>query len=103
MSQSVIFSILMILLSKQKVTREYLAERFSVSKRTISRYLSVLEDAGVPNVSVTGINGGNSIADDFKPDKTFFSEAESLRLLDALKKTAGGYGDKAKIAHAAKI
>ncbi|MDE7106786.1 MAG: HTH domain-containing protein, partial [Clostridiales bacterium] len=48
MSQSTIFAILMILLAKRKVTRDYLAERFSGSKRTVSRYITELIDAGVP-------------------------------------------------------
>lgn len=69
MQQSTIFSILMILLTRRKVTRDYLAERFSISKRTVSRYLNVLEDAGVPIRSVTGKNGGISLADDYILDK----------------------------------
>ena len=51
MQQAVLFSILTILLTKRKVSRDYLAERFSVSKRTVSRYLAVLEDSGVPITS----------------------------------------------------
>ncbi len=93
MQQSVIFSILMILSSRRKVSRDYLAERFSVSKRTVSRYLGVLEDAGVPIVSTSGVNGGISLADDYMIDRTHFTEAESLRIKDALERTAGEYGD----------
>ncbi len=93
MQQSVIFSILMILSSRRKVSRDYLAERFSISKRTVSRYLGVLEDAGVPIVSTSGVNGGISLADDYMIDRTHFTEAESLRIKDALERTAGEYGD----------
>lgn len=93
----------MILLSKRKVSREYLAERFSVSVRTVSRYLGVLADAGVPIVSETGPNGGISLADDYILDKTVFSEAETLRIKDALKKTADDYGDKINLSLAEKI
>ncbi len=93
MQQSTIFSILMILLTRRKVTRDYLAERFSISKRTVSRYLNVLEDAGVPIRSVTGKNGGISLADDYILDKSYFSEAETIRIKSALEKTAEAFGD----------
>lgn len=103
MKQADVFSILMILLNKRRVSRDYLAERFSVSKRTISRYLSVLEDAGVPIVSVTGRGGGISLDENYIFDKSFLSEAEMLRLKDALERTSEKYGDKVNHALAEKI
>lgn len=98
MSQSTIFSILMILLAKRKVTRDYLAERFSVSKRTVSRYVTELIDAGVPIISTTGHHGGYSLADDYVLDKSVLTEAESLRIKDALSRTADSYDDKVNLA-----
>lgn len=103
MPQSTVFSILMILLAKRKVSRDYLAERFSVSKRTVSRYLSTLADAGIPIESIPGVNGGVGIADDFMLDKTVLSEAETIRIKDALNKTAGIYGDKVNAAISEKL
>lgn len=103
MSQATVFSILTILLSKRKVSRDYLAERFSVSKRTVSRYLTVLEDAGVPLISFPGPGGGVGIADDYVLDKSFLSEAETMRLIDALGKTSELYGDKINRAIAEKL
>ncbi len=103
MTQATVFSILLILLNRRKVSREYLAERFSVSKRTISRYLAVLEDAGVPVVSQTGPGGGISVADGYTLDKSFISQAETIRLIDALDKTAETYGDKVNRALAEKL
>ncbi|MCH5351614.1 MAG: YafY family transcriptional regulator [Clostridiales bacterium] len=98
MPQSTVFSILMILLAKRKVSRDYLAERFSVSKRTVSRYLSTLADAGIPIESIPGVNGGVCIADDFMLDKTVLSDAESVRIRDALERTSAAYGDKVNTA-----
>ena len=98
MSQSTVFSILMILLSKRKVSRDYLAERFSVSKRTVSRYIGDLIEAGVPIISTSGHYGGYSLADDFIVDKSVLTEAESLRIKDALQKTASVYDDKVNLA-----
>lgn len=98
MSQSTIFAILMILLSKRKVTRDYLAERFSVSKRTVSRYVTELIDAGIPIISTPGHHGGYSLADDYVLDKSVLTEAESMRIKDALGKTASLYDDKVNLA-----
>lgn len=93
----------MILLSRRKVSREYLAERFSVSTRTVSRYLTILEDAGVPIVAVPGRNGGVTLTDDYTIDKTFLSEAETNRLISALEKTAAHFDDKVNNAIIAKL
>lgn len=98
MSQSTIFAILMILLSKRKVTRDYLAERFSVSVRTVSRYITELIDAGIPIISTSGHHGGYSLADDYIVDKSVITEAESLRIKDALGKTVPLYDDKVNLA-----
>ncbi|WP_338022255.1 YafY family protein [Anaerocaecibacter muris] len=98
MQQSNVFSILMILMSKRKVSRDYLAERFSISKRTVSRYLNILEDAGVPITSVPGRGGGVMLADDYIIDKSFLSEAETIRIKNALSRTADEFDDKANLA-----
>lgn len=103
MQQSTVFSILMILLTKRKVTRDYLAERFSVSTRTVSRYLNILEDAGVPIISVPGIGGGIALADDFTVDRTFLSEAELSRIRSALDRTANDYPDNVNRALSEKL
>lgn len=93
MQQSTIFSILLILLTKRRVSRKYLSERFSVSTRTVSRYIAVLEDVGVPIITLAGRGGGFSLADDYTIDKSFLSEAEALRIKDALFRTAESYAD----------
>lgn len=98
MSQSIAFSILMILLDKRIVSRDYLAERFSVSKRTISRYLTILEDAGIPITSTPGRGGGVTLTDDYLLDKSYLSEAETIRIKDALATTQSEYGDKINFA-----
>ncbi len=93
MQQDVLFSILMTLLTKRKVSRAYLAEKHSISTRTVSRYIRVLEDAGVPVLAEAGKNGGIMLYDDYVLDRTYFTEAEALRLKDVLEKTADDYGD----------
>ncbi|MBD5131418.1 MAG: YafY family transcriptional regulator [Clostridiales bacterium] len=98
MQQSTIFSILMILLNKRKVSRSYLAERFDIDVRTVSRYLLVLQDAGIPITSIPGRGGGVMLADDYMLDKTILTEAETGRIKDALARTAEQYGDKVNAA-----
>lgn len=94
MKQDVMFSILMILLSKRKTSRVDLAERFALSERTISRYLRTLEDSGVPILCESGRNGGVMIYDDFTLDTGFLTEAETLRIKDALLRTDTDYSDR---------
>lgn len=94
MQQDVLFSILMVLITRRKVTREYLAERFSMSKRNVSRYIRILEDSGIPITVEPGREGGIMLYDDYMLDKTVFTEAEALRIKDALSRTENEYGDK---------
>ncbi len=103
MKQDVLFSILMILLTKRKASRAALAERFALSPRTISRYLRTLEDAGVPVVCESGRNGGIMLYDDFTLDAGFFTEAEMLRIKDALARTEYEYDDRINRAIAEKL
>lgn len=103
MQQSTIFSILVILLTRRRVTREYLAERFSISTRTVSRYIAVLEDAGVPIDFAPGRGGGIMLSEDYTIDKSFLSEAEAMRIKDALERTKGAFSDNVNAAIADKL
>lgn len=91
---SVVFSILMNLLSSNRLTREMLAEKYEVSTRTISRYIDVLIESGVPIISVPGVGGGYTLPDDYKLDRGFLTEIEIKRLNETLEKTANDYDDK---------
>lgn len=77
--------ILAILLQKQMVTAPYLAEKFEVSRRTINRDIEDLCKAGIPIVTQQGIYGGISIVEDYKVDKTFFTQAEMQDILAGLR------------------
>ena len=58
-----LIGITMLLLQKGKVTAPELAERFEVSRRTISRDIEDICRAGIPLVTVQGYGGGISIAE----------------------------------------
>jgi predicted DNA-binding transcriptional regulator YafY len=80
-----LLEITIILLSKKTITAGELAERFSVSVRTIYRDIDVLSTAGVPVYTLKGQGGGISLLEDFTLNKALFTQQESESLLLALK------------------
>ncbi len=77
--------ILSMLLQKDMVTAPYLAELFEVSRRTINRDVEDLCKAGIPVVTKPGANGGISIMENYKMDKTLFTNAEMQDILAGLR------------------
>ena len=77
--------ILSVLLQKETVTAPYLAEKFEVSRRTINRDIEDLCKAGIPIVTKQGVNGGISIIENYKLDKTLFTQGEMLDILAGLR------------------
>lgn len=90
-----LLGIVMILLQKDKVTAPYLAEKFEVSKRTINRDIEDLCMAGIPIITTQGGNGGISIADGYKVDKSVLTYDEmqnlvtGLKVIDSISKESG--------------
>ena len=77
--------ILSILLQKESVTAPYLSEMFEVSRRTINRDIEDLCKAGIPIVTRQGANGGISIIDGYKIDKTMLTHDEMQDILAGLR------------------
>lgn len=77
--------ILSILLQKEKVTAPYLAEKFEVSRRTINRDIEALCMAGIPLVTEQGANGGVSIMEDYKIDRTLLTTSDMQAILAGLR------------------
>ena len=71
-----LIGILAILLQQEKITAPELAEKFEVSRRTINRDIEHLCQAGIPVMTVRGKNGGISIIDDYKIDKTLLTSSD---------------------------
>ncbi|MBQ7224845.1 MAG: YafY family transcriptional regulator [Clostridia bacterium] len=84
MNSSVMFGILITVLSHKKVTKRQLAEKFEVSERTVIRYIDALCASGVPIYSIRGKNGGYSIPSEYQFDKTYFTEGELARIRTCL-------------------
>ncbi len=77
--------ILSVLLQKDAVTAPYLADLFEVSRRTINRDIEDLCRAGIPIMTRQGVNGGISIIENYKLDKTLFTNAEMQDILAGLR------------------
>lgn len=77
--------ILSVLLQKETVTAPYLAEKFEVSRRTINRDIEDLCKAGIPIVTKQGVNGGISIIENYKFDRTLFTQGEMQDILAGLR------------------
>ncbi len=88
-----IIGIITTLQQKGKVTAPYLAEKFEVSRRTISRDIEAICQAGIPVVTEQGKDGGISIMKGFSFDTTVFTEEElqsvftGLKTLDSISKS----------------
>lgn len=79
-----LIAILSVLMQKQKVTTGYLAEKFEVSRRTIMRDIEVLNNAGIPIIAEQGYNGGISVMENYKIDKTLLSEKDMKAIMAGL-------------------
>jgi predicted DNA-binding transcriptional regulator YafY len=80
-----LLGILTVLLQNERVTAPQLAERFEVSRRTVSRDIDALCMAGIPVVARQGGGGGLSIAPGYKLDKSVLTEGELASIVAALK------------------
>lgn len=80
-----LLGIVMILLQREKVTAPYLADKFEVSRRTINRDIEDLCKAGIPVITTQGGNGGISIADGYRIDKSVLTYQEMEHVVAALR------------------
>lgn len=91
-----LLGILTVLLQKESVTAPYLAEKFEVSRRTVSRDIDVLCKAGIPIYTKQGGGGGICIADGFKLDKNVLTKDELTNMITSLK-ALGSVSEKSSI------
>ena len=77
-------SIIMMLLDKERVSAQELADRFEVSPRTIYRDIETINMAGIPVRSTPGVGGGFEIMQEYKLDKNVFSAADLSAILMGL-------------------
>ncbi|MEA5142818.1 MAG: YafY family protein [Oscillibacter sp.] len=77
-------SIIMLLLEKERVGAQELADLFEVSPRTIYRDIDAINMAGIPVCSTSGVGGGFEIMQKYKIDKKVFSTADLSAILMGL-------------------
>lgn len=77
-------SIIMMLLDKERISAQELADMFEVSTRTIYRDIDTINMAGIPICAAPGVGGGFEIMPKYKIDKKVFSTADLSALLMGL-------------------
>ena len=77
-------SIIMILLDKERISAQELADMFEVSPRTIYRDIDAINIAGIPVRSTPGMGGGFEIMQKYKVDRNVFSTADLSAILMGL-------------------
>ncbi len=80
-----LIGILIVLLQDNRVTANFLAKKFEVTCRTISRDIYSLCQAGIPIVTYQGYGGGISISEGFKLDKSVLTHNELSSIITAIK------------------
>jgi len=80
-----LLGIITVLLQREKVTAPELASKFEVSRRTIHRDVEDICKAGIPIITYQGGDGGISIAEGYKIDKTAISVDEHQNIITGLK------------------
>jgi predicted DNA-binding transcriptional regulator YafY len=77
-------SMILILLEKDRISAQALAEMFEVTPRTIYRDMDTINLAGIPVVSIPGVGGGFEIMQKYKIDKKVFSASDLSAILMGL-------------------
>jgi len=79
-----LIGIIATLQQRGRVTAPYLAEKFEVSRRTISRDIEDICRAGIPIVTTRGGQGGIALMEGFSLDTTVFTRGELSAILTGL-------------------
>lgn len=82
-------SMIMILLDKERIGAQELADLFEVSPRTIYRDIDAINMAGIPIRSISGVGGGFEIMQQYKIDQKVFSTADLSAIMMGLSSLAG--------------
>ena len=77
-------SIILLLLEKERIGAQELADMFEVSPRTIYRDIDSINMAGIPVRATSGVGGGFEIMQQYKIDKKVFSTADLSVILMGL-------------------
>lgn len=79
-----LMSIVLVLLDKERISAQELADMFEVSLRTIYRDIDAIDLAGIPIRSTSGVGGGFEIMPNYKIDRKVFSTTDLSAILMGL-------------------
>jgi predicted DNA-binding transcriptional regulator YafY len=82
-----VLTVLELLQSRPQLTGHELAERLEVSPRTVRRYITMLQELGIPVEAERGRHGAYRLAPGFKLPPLMLSEDEALALVLGLRVT----------------
>ncbi len=82
-------SIILLLLEKERVGAQQLADLFEVSPRTIYRDIDAINLAGIPVRATPGVGGGFEIMQNYKLDRKVFSADDLSAILMGLSSLSG--------------
>lgn len=77
-------SMIMLLLNRERIGAQELADLFEVSPRTIYRDIDTINMAGIPVLGTAGAGGGFEIMPSYKMNQKFFSTADLSALVMGL-------------------
>jgi predicted DNA-binding transcriptional regulator YafY len=103
MKYQIMIKILLLLLSRKKVTAKEIASRYEISQRSVYRYIEELNVSGIPVDVTRGRYGGISIADTFKLPAGYFTREEYAAAVNALTAFSAQVSDEALISALEKI
>lgn len=99
----IMVKILMLLLSRRKITAREIADRYDVSIRSVYRYVEELSVSGIPVDVARGRYGGITIADTFKLPAGYFTREEYASAINALRAFSTQVGDEATLSALEKL
>src|SRR5215204_881025 len=82
-----VLTVLELLQTRPQLSSQELAERLEVSPRTVRRYISMLQDLGIPVEAERGRHGAYRLAPGFKLPPLMLTEDEALALVLGLRVT----------------
>lgn len=97
MKYQIMLDMLMLLLSKRKLSARQIADRYEISTRSVYRYIEELNICGVPVDVMRGRYGGIKIADTFRLPAGYFTREEYSATVNALNAMYSQVADKSII------
>ncbi len=103
MKYQVMVKILILLLSRRKVSAREIAEKYEISLRSVYRYVEELTVSGIPIDVSRGRYGGITIADTYRLPVGFFTKEEYSAAVRALTAMSSQVSDEAVLSALEKI